>query len=226
MDAEIIPAVNEEVWDLVEERIRKVEPYAEWVHLDVADGTFTPNKLWENPLDLKNFKTPLKIEVHLMMKHPELEISDWISAGVKRVIVHAEALTASVFHAIEPPRQDAGVQLIISITPESSWRVLQLYSGRENVGFQVLAVHPGLAGQSLIEGGGGGAFPYLESSYEKISRLRALCPTCDIEVDGGVKLGIAKKCREAGANLFAISSAIFSAPDIGEAIKAFKQDVA
>src|SRR3989338_5451229 len=126
MNSEIIPAVNEEVWGLVEERIRKVEPYAEWVHLDVADGTFTPNQLWQNPLDLKDFKTPLKIEVHLMMKRPETVVGDWITAGAKRIIVHPEALTEDSFLALKELCQNAGAGLMISVTPESSWKFLTL----------------------------------------------------------------------------------------------------
>src|SRR3989344_91353 len=115
MDAEIIPAVNQEDWDSGGERIRIVELYVEWVHLDVADGTFTPNKLWENPLDLKDFKTPLKIEVHLMIKRPETVVGDWITAGAKRIIVHAEALTDDSFLAIKEICQNAGAGLMISV---------------------------------------------------------------------------------------------------------------
>ena len=224
MNYEIIPAVNEEVWDLVQDRIRKVEPFATWVHLDVADGTFTPNQLWQNPLDLKGFTTPLSIEVHLMVKHPELEIQDWIATGAKRIIVQAEALTDKTLPLIRDACQTAGVKLMISVTPESSWKFLTLYMGQGDISFQILSVHPGLAGQTLIDNWG--ALPYLESSYDKIRELRAHCQDCDIEVDGGIKLGIAKQCKEEGANLFAISSAIFSAPDISTAIAQFKEDIA
>jgi len=222
MESEIIPAVNVETFDEVEKKIRLVEPYARWIHLDVADGSFTPNIIWHNPNDLKGFKTPLLIELHLMVRNPEWFIDDWIEAGAKRIIIHADA--PHDFDAIKRKCDAAGVLLTLSITPESSWTILIPFLKRQIVSLQVLSVHPGLSGQTFIEGGGEGS-SYLESSYEKIKRLREQSTSCDIEVDGGVKIGIAKKCREAGATLFAIASAIYGAPDIAKAIEELKKDV-
>ena len=39
----IIPAINAATWKEVARKIRLVEPYATWVHLDIADGIFVPN---------------------------------------------------------------------------------------------------------------------------------------------------------------------------------------
>ncbi|MBI2097014.1 MAG: hypothetical protein HYT40_02585 [Candidatus Sungbacteria bacterium] len=221
-DAEIIPAVNAASWEVVKKNIRLVESHARWVHLDVADGTFTPNTLWHNPAELADFETPLLLEVHLMVRNPEAVIEKWIEAGARRIIVHIEALTD--FDFIKKTCDTARVLLTLSITPETSWTNLVPYAKRNIISFQVLSVHPGLAGQQFIDGETGGD-AYLESSYDKIKRLREHCPFCDIEVDGGVKVGIAKKCKEAGANLFAVASAVFGAPDINEAINELKRDV-
>ena len=222
MNVEIIPAVNAIDWRSVEERIKLVESHAEWVHLDVADGSFTPNALWNNPADLKNLKTTLKLEVHLMVKNPEAVIDAWIAAGAKRLIVHVESMND--FETIKQTCEAAGVELVLSITPESSWTILIPFIKRGVNAFQILAVHPGVSGQQFIDEGNVEQ-PYLESSYDKIKRLREQCPTCSIEVDGGVKLGIAKQCKEAGANRFAAASAIYSQPDIAKAVEDLKKDV-
>jgi len=222
---EIIPAVNAIDWRTVEERIKLVEPHVRWVHLDVADGTFTANMLWNNPADLKNLKTTLKLEVHLMVKNPEAVIDDWIASGAKRIIVHVEAMRD--FDEIKRKCDAAKVFLMLAITPETSWTILVPYMRRHAVSFQILAVHPGVSGQQFIDDSTGSlqAPSYIESSYEKIRRIREQCSYCDIEVDGGVKIGIAKKCREAGANLFSAASAIYSQPDIAKAIEDLKKDV-
>ncbi|MBI2055061.1 MAG: hypothetical protein HYT39_03110 [Candidatus Sungbacteria bacterium] len=220
---EVIPVVNVTDWSEARERIKKVEPYTRRIKLDIADGTFTPNILWHNPADLKGLKVKSAIEVHLMIKNPEAAIDAWIEAGVKRIIVHVEAMEN--YKLIKEKCDKAGVDLMLAITPEVSWKWLLPYIENGHRSFQVLSVHPGATGQQFIEGNPAGG-EYVESSYEKIRHLRDHCPTCDIEVDGGIKVGIAKKCREAGANLFAVGWAIFSAPDTEAAIKALKDDIA
>ena len=119
----------------------------------------------------------------------------------------------------------AGVELMLAITPEVSWKWFLPYIEGGHRSFQVLCVHPGVAGQKFIEGTMG-SNEYLESSYDKIQHIREHCPDCDIEVDGGLRLGIAKKCREVGANLFAAATAVFSGKNIKKAIQDLKDDVA
>jgi ribulose-phosphate 3-epimerase len=62
-----------------------------------------------------------------------------------------------------------------------------------------MSVNPGWGGQSFIE-----------SSLEKLSRLRELVPDgCAVEVDGGVDVKTAPQVAEAGANLLVAGSAVF-----------------
>lgn len=222
MNIEIIPAINSETWDDVREKIHRVEPYVRWVHLDVADGTFTPNTLWHNAGDLFVLKTNALIEVHLMVADPEKVIDAWIGAGAKRIIVHVE--TMKDFAYLKKRCDEHKVFLMLSITPETSWTKLIPFAKENIVSFQVLAVHPGLAGQQFIDGSAWD-HDFVESSYDAVRHLREHCSFCDIEVDGGVKPGIAKKCREAGANLFAAASAVYSHDNAKEAIGELKKDI-
>lgn len=218
MHTEIIPAINSETFPNVAEKIKKVKGRTRWIHLDIADGTFTENILWHTPEDLKEYLAshdgdmPL-IEVHLMIKNPEAAIVDWIEAGAKRIIVHVETITD--FASIKRACDDAKVLLMLSVAPKTPVQAFDPYIGQNVVCFQILAVHPGLPGQL-----------FQESSYDKIRYIREKCPYCDIEVDGGVKPRIARKCKEAGANLFAAASAVFNAPDIQEAITNLQHDIA
>jgi ribulose-phosphate 3-epimerase len=66
----------------------------------------------------------------------------------------------------------------------------------------IMSVNPGFGGQSLI--------PYC---LDKIRELRALKPELNIQIDGGVKLDNILACKEAGANIFVVGSAIFGKPD-------------
>lgn len=194
---EIIPAINAETFDEVKERVRLVESHTRWVHLDVADGTFTPNVLWHNAGDLFTLDTSSLIEVHLMVAEPEKVIDAWIGAGARRIIVHVE--TVSNFDFIKRRCDEHKVLLTLAMAPGTSVEVLLPFMQKNVVSFQVLCVHPGMAGQE-----------FLEESLVSIRALRAASSWCDIEVDGGMKVGIARRCKEAGANLFVAASAVFS----------------
>ncbi|MBI3627267.1 MAG: hypothetical protein HY220_00750 [Candidatus Sungbacteria bacterium] len=221
MNLEIIPAINAETFKEVEKKIRQVEPYVRWVHLDVADGTFTPNTLWHNAAELFVLKTNALVEVHLMVEEPEKVIDAWIGAGAKRIIIQVETIEDFTF--LKSRCDQHKVFLMVSAAPQTSWQELKPYAAKNVVSYQFLTVCPGLPGQSFIEGG---TSEYPENIFDKIKGLRAKCSYCDIEVDGGVRPGIARRCREAGANLFAAASAIFSGLEIKTAIDALKNDVA
>ena len=66
-----------------------------------------------------------------------------------------------------------------------------------------MTVNPGWGGQ-----------PFIESSLDKIARLRDLLPeTVALTVDGGIDVQTAGPCAEAGATLFVAGSAVFGAED-------------
>ncbi|KKT91390.1 MAG: Ribulose-phosphate 3-epimerase [Parcubacteria group bacterium GW2011_GWC1_45_13] len=88
---EIIPSINVSDFDELKKRIKKVEPYFKWAHLDVSDGVFTKHVSWHDPKDLVGLKTKLKLEVHLMIDRPERTIEEWLIKPVSRVIFHQEA---------------------------------------------------------------------------------------------------------------------------------------
>ncbi|MBU6415216.1 hypothetical protein KGQ34_03180 [Patescibacteria group bacterium] len=209
---EIVPAINVSDFETVQKRIRQVENYVRWVHIDVADGTFTPNSIWHNSLDLVGFQTPTRLEIHLMIDHAEEHFETWFLPAVRRIIFHIETLRDPEF--VIDACHKARIQVGFAVAPHTSWTALKPYIGKVEL-LQVLAVRPGLAGQEF-EG----------HNYSKIKHLRALCPDCRIEVDGGVKVGVAKRCVEMGADYLAAASAIFGERDPLAGIEKLKRNVA
>ena len=69
--SQIIPSINVSTFEEVQERIKKIEPFVKWCHLDVTDGIFSKHITWHEPMDLPLIQTKLNIEVHLMIKKPE-----------------------------------------------------------------------------------------------------------------------------------------------------------
>jgi ribulose-phosphate 3-epimerase len=76
-----------------------------------------------------------------------------------------------------------------------------------------MSVNPGWGGQ-----------PFIESTPDKLSELRALLPDgVALEVDGGVDATTAPRVTGAGANLLVAGSAVFGKPDPAAAFKAIAE---
>lgn len=202
---EIIPSINAPTFEEAEEKIKKVEPFVKWCHLDVTDGIFSKHLTWHNPLDLPRFNTKLNAEAHLMIEKPEEAIENWLASPVKRIIVQLEAVND--LDLIVNKCRKAKIEIGLSINPETFWGKLTPWFGKVDL-IQILAVHPGLSGQAIQE-----------DALEKVKKVRETCPGCKIEFDGGVNLETAEKIIESGADILVAGSAIFSAPDIGLAIR-------
>lgn len=202
---EIIPAINAETWEEIVQKIRLVEPFTKWVHLDVADGTFTPNTLWHNPLDLVGFETPVNLEIHLMEDQPEERIEAWLLKPVKRIIVHYEVTHDLGFILTECHRER--IQVGLAIDSHTSWTVLKPFVHTVDI-FQILAVHAGGAGQE-----------FELHNISKIKHLRQFCPECIIEVDGGINPEVAHDAIKARADIIVSASYVFNHPSPKLAIK-------
>lgn len=204
----IIPAINSDSFEEIKKRIKIIEPHVDWVQIDVADGTFTKNTIWHNPHDLALLGTKLKIELHLMIADIDRRIEDWLLPNVGRIVFHISASHDPDF-VIEKCKE-AGKEVGIAIGPDEPLVKALAYKDKVDV-FQILAVHPGLAGQKAMD-----------EAFDRIKEVREACKSCIIEVDGGMNKEIAKRAVEAGANIINAASAIFSQKDIGKAIEELK----
>jgi|SRR3989344_3585083 len=206
---EIIPAINVTSWDEVKNKVSLVEPYVQWVHIDVADGTFTENVLWHTPADLANLDTPLLLEIHLMINTIDTRIQEWLLPKVERVIFHAEVshdpqASITLCH-------NAGKQAGVAIKPDTRVDEILPYAGKADM-LQVLGVVPGKSGQVLQE-----------NALSSISTIRQHCPSCVLEIDGGMNLQTVPMAVNVGANVIVAASAIFESENIEEAIKKLKE---
>lgn len=202
---QIIPAINAETWQEVERKLRLIESFTDWVHIDVADGTFTPNSLWHNPLDLVGFGTKANVEIHLMEDRPEERVEAWLIQPVKRIIVHYE-VTHDLDFILSQCRQEK-IEVGLSVASHTSWRCLKPFTDTVDL-LQVLAVQAGRPGQE-----------FEHHNLSKIKQLRAFAPQAIIEVDGGITPEVGDKCREAGANILVAASYIFYHPSPKMAIR-------
>lgn len=177
---------------------------ADYVHIDVMDGHFTPN-LTFGPEMVRACKglTDLPLDVHLMITNPDETVDWYIDAGADLVTVHYE--TASHLNRVVNHIKSRGVKAGVVLNPSTP--VCMLEDIIEDVDVVMLmSVNPGFSGQSFIEG-----------TVAKLEKLRALAVEHGvdplIEVDGGISPATIDRVVAAGANLLVAGSAVFGADD-------------
>lgn len=172
------------------------------LHVDVGDGSYTPEASWGDPaewLAMKALVPSAFLEVHLMATDWEGRLIPWLEAGAKRVIVQID-LARDARNLLDVVRR-YGASVMLSIPPRVSADRALAYRGICNE-FQILSVPPGRSGQSFDPG-----------ALAKISLMRAAFPGAILELDGGVTPGILRPAKAAGTDIAVSASYIWNAPD-------------
>lgn len=202
---EVIPGILEQDFSGITRKIRLVENYVSWVQIDLLDGTLFGNTNFHDPSPFSSLRTPLNLELHMMVKNPIQMVDQWAEVGIKRFIAHTEGLTNidQFIDKVKEKKLEAG--LAIDIETEVS--VLFPYLDKIDV-VLIMGIHTGKSGQS-----------FQELAVGKVKEVREKAPNLPIEVDGGVGGQTAERLVKAGATRLVTTSYIFSAPNLYQAIQ-------
>ncbi|MFH1824096.1 MAG: ribulose-phosphate 3-epimerase [Candidatus Firestonebacteria bacterium] len=193
-----------------ERDIKRIEEGgADLIHIDVMDGNFVPNITFGYGLvKLIRKITKLPLDVHLMIVKPERYIDDFKNAGANIITIHIE--TVSQPNKIIRYIKKQGVKAGISLNPNTPLKNISNILNNVDM-VLIMSVYPGFGGQKFIE-----------SSYEKIRKLKKEIIerrlNIDLEVDGGISKENAVKVIKAGANILVAGFAIFGQKNIKQAI--------
>jgi len=199
---------------------RCVAGRADYIHLDVMDGVFVPNKTFDHT-KIKEIRpiTVIPFDTHLMISEPVRHVKDYVDAGSDIVTVHAEVCDAASFGEIHDVLKASQVGVGLAINPDTElpeWS-RQFISKLDQI--IVMSVVPGKSGQK-----------YIESTHEKMQRLNAVLSEHSfdgyIEADGGVTLDNIGACFVDGARAFVGGSAIIGQQDVRGVIREFRHKVA
>lgn len=193
------------------EEIRRVEESgADWIHIDVMDGSFVPNITIGAPV-VKSVRpiTDIPFDVHLMIQDPIRYIDDFAKAGSDIITVHTEA-DGDISGALASIR-DHGLKSGISLNPGTPVSEIEKYLGDVDL-VLVMTVQPGFGGQTFRNEG----IPKIEflRDYRERNGLGF-----EISVDGGINRETGKKCVDAGATVLAAGSFLFKKKNMSEEIE-------
>lgn len=190
---------------------------ADFIHLDVMDGMFVPNKTFDHE-KIKQLRpiTPIPFDTHLMIAEPVKHIKDYVDAGSDIITVHAEVCDEASFGEIHDILRSNEVSVGLAINPDTelpAWSEKFIPDLDQLI---IMSVIPGKSGQK-----------YIESSHEKTQRISKYLAERNfqglIEADGGVDLTNVESCFLDGSRVFVGGSAIIGQKDVRLVISEFRR---
>ena len=186
-----------------------MEAGARVIHVDVMDGHFVP-PITIGALVVESISDQVHdagggIDVHLMVARPADHVEEFARAGADCITAHFEA--DPNIHRTLGAIREAGCLAGVAINPGTPAVAVSELGPYADV-VLCMSVNPGWGGQSFIE-----------TSPEKVRRIRDIASTPVIEMDGGIDADTVGNVAQAGATLFVAGSAVFGAPDPGEAFQ-------
>lgn len=184
---------------------------AQYIHIDVMDGSFVPSISFGMPVISSIRKVTNKVfDVHLMIDEPIRYVEEFAKCGADILTVHLEA--CSDVHKTIKAIREAGMKVGLSIKPGTSYETVFPYLSEVDM-VLVMTVEPGFGGQEFMTD----MLPKISAVRKEIERLNL---NTDVEIDGGVNRENIDSILKAGANVIVAGSAVFK-NDIADNVRYF-----
>ncbi len=212
----IAPSILSANFSRMGEEIAKItENGADFIHLDVMDGSFVKNISF-GPKLIKESRPYSKavFDAHLMIVNPWNYIPQFADAGADIITVHYEACGDKLKETLKMIK-DLGVKCGAVINPNTE--VDKIANVIEDIDMLLLmSVYPGFGGQKFIPE----VLPKIEQARKLIESTGK---DIDLEIDGGITKENVRAVKDAGANVIVAGSTVFNEPDRASVIKYLRE---
>jgi ribulose-phosphate 3-epimerase len=183
MKTVIIPAVLSKTKEELKSSLEKIQPFSNWVQIDVADGEFVSNKTISlkeiiDDISLKKLIKNFNLELHLMIYKPEDILDLCQKLNPKRVYIHFEALKS--IDKLKKILKNFSFELGLAINPDTRIDSFKFLVDFFN-SYLFMTVYPGFQGQKFIS-----------DVLKKIKEFKQFYPNKIVEIDGGINEETAK----------------------------------
>lgn len=181
----------------------------DYIHIDVMDGSFVPNKQFTteeiNNLGIISKK---KFDVHLMVDNPREYIENLDISNIEYIIVHSEI--AKDINKLLDLIKSYNIKCGLSIKPNTDISILTPYLNKLDL-ILVMSVEPGFSGQEFIS-----------NSLDRVSKLKQIIKNNNLDIvmaiDGGINGSNASLVKKSGIDMVVSGSYVTNSLDYQDKI--------
>lgn len=181
----------------------------DYIHIDVMDGSFVPNKQFTteeiNNLGIISKK---KFDVHLMVDNPREYIENLDISNIEYIIVHSE-IDKDIDELLDLIKS-YNVKCGLSIKPNTDISILTPYLNKLDL-ILVMSVEPGFSGQEFIS-----------NSLDRVSKLKQIIKNNNLDIvmaiDGGINGSNASLVKKSGIDMVVSGSYVTNSLDYQDKI--------
>ncbi len=194
--------------DTLDKNINRVyKSKTDYIHIDIMDGIFVPNKTFEYEVLKKYIDNSKMLDVHLMVDDIIKYINIYKELNPEYITIHYE--NKNIDKAIDLIKKN-NIKVGIALKPNTN--IEKIYDLLDKIDLVlIMSVEPGSGGQSFIY-----------SSIDKIKKLKKYIIDNKynvlISVDGGINNVTSKLVISAGVDIIVSGSFITNSNDYNERI--------